>query len=180
MKVQELRVIATEGLTKLLFCRRISSPRLLSRLIILWHNPLSEGDTYLSQCLCTFFNNFAVCVPDSHVMLEEAFFPTLRTLANAPDRSPLQEIDPLKVSEIMLSLTRPGINKNATVNVHNDLVFLILSEILNPNSEIDTEVLVKSLKLLDFRLEIETLKDNLREALNNALEKVSKKIIKNI
>lgn len=133
---------------------------------------MSEGNTYLTQCLCTFFNNFAVLVPDSQTMLEEAFLPTLKTLVNAPERSPLQAIDPHKMCEIILSLTRQGIHKNSSVNVHNDIVFTILSEVLNPNSEIEPVVLIKALKFLEVKLENETLKENLKEALDNAIEKV--------
>ncbi|XP_051156329.1 condensin complex subunit 3 [Leptopilina boulardi] len=180
---QEVRFTATEGLTKLLFCRRINSPRLLARLIILWHNPMSEGNTYLTQCLCTFFNNFAVHVPDSQTMLEEAFLPTLKTLVNAPERSPLQAIDPLRICEIILSLTRQGVHKRSSVNVHNDLVFTILSELLNPNCEIEPTVLVRSLKFLEVKLEIESLKENLKEALDNTIEKVQeidKRLVKYI
>ncbi|XP_043466822.1 condensin complex subunit 3 [Leptopilina heterotoma] len=178
-----VRFTAAEGLTKLLFCRRINSPRLLARLIILWHNPLSEGNTYLTQCLCAFFNNFSVHVPDSQTMLEEAFLPTLKTLANAPERSPLQAIDPLKVCEIILSLTRQGVHKRSSVNVHNDLVFTILSEVLNPNCEIDPSVLIRSMKFLEVKMEIESLKENLKEALDNTIEKVQeidKRLVKYI
>ena len=113
-------------------------------------------------------------------MLEEAFLPTLRTLANAPDRSPLQGIDPHRITDIILNLTKPGMHKDSSLNVHNDLVFSILVEVLNPNSEIEPEILIKSLKNLEVRLEIETLKENLKEALNNTLDKVSYKIILNI
>lgn len=139
---------------------------------------MSEGNTYLTQCLCTFFNNFAVHVPDSQTMLEEAFLPTLKTLVNAPERSPLQAIDPLRICEIILSLTRQGVHKRSSVNVHNDLVFTILSELLNPNCEIEPTVLVRSLKFLEVKLEIESLKENLKEALDNTIEKVREKFSK--
>lgn len=39
---------------------------------------------------------------------EEAFFPTLQTLANAPASSPLAEIDVTNVTELLVDLTRPS------------------------------------------------------------------------
>lgn len=45
---------------------------------------------------------------------EEAFFPTLQTLANAPASSPLAEIDITNVAELFVDLTRPsGLNPQA-------------------------------------------------------------------
>lgn len=42
---------------------------------------------------------------------EEAFLPTLQTLANAPASSPLAEIDITNVAELLVDLTRPsGLN----------------------------------------------------------------------
>jgi len=45
---------------------------------------------------------------------EEAFLPTLQTLANAPASSPLAEIDITNVAELLVDLTRPsGLNPQA-------------------------------------------------------------------
>lgn len=42
---------------------------------------------------------------------EEAFIPTLQTLANAPASSPLAEVDVINVAELLVDLTRPsGLN----------------------------------------------------------------------
>lgn len=45
---------------------------------------------------------------------EEAFFPTLQTLTNAPASSPLAEVDIMNVTELLVDLTRPsGLNPQA-------------------------------------------------------------------
>ncbi|XP_015584822.1 condensin complex subunit 3 [Cephus cinctus] len=170
---QDLRTIATEGLCKLLLNRRISSATLLSRLIILWHNPITEGDIYLRQCLCSFFNSFVVHIPDCQEMLEQAFLPTLQTLANAPDTSPLQEINPHAVAKLILSWTKPGIQKISTQTYypHKNLTYAILAEILKLDSDIDQDVLIKSLKYLELSAEERTDKD-IREAVDNVMKMI--------
>ena len=40
-------------------------------------------------------------------MVEQAFFPTLQTVCDAPSTSPLQEINPVNLAELLLSLL-PG------------------------------------------------------------------------
>ena len=41
-------------------------------------------------------------------MVGESFLPTVRTLMNAPATSPLAEVDPSNVVELLVELTRPG------------------------------------------------------------------------
>ncbi|KOC59737.1 Condensin complex subunit 3 [Habropoda laboriosa] len=170
---QELRTVAAEGLCKLLLNQRISNSSLLSRLIILCYNPVNDNDFYLRQCLSGFFDNYVTRVPDAQMLLEEAYLPTLGIICNAPEVSPLQEIDPYDISRFILNLSRFGIRKSDTEHycVHNNIVFTILAEILNPDSSIDKETLVKSLK--DLHLEVDDpSKQNIREAMNNVTELV--------
>ncbi|XP_033356774.1 condensin complex subunit 3 [Bombus vosnesenskii] len=171
---QGLRTVAAEGLCKLLLHRRITSSSLLSRLIILCYNPVNDSDFYLRQCLTGFFDNFVTFVPDAHMLLEEAYLPTLQILCNAPDISPLQEIDPYEVSGFILNLTRLETRKPGGENfcAHNSLVFSILAEVLNTESNIDKETLIKSLKDLHLELDDNTSKKNLQEAIDKVMEMV--------
>lgn len=171
---QELRTTAAEGLCKLLLNRQISSSSLVSRLIILCYNPANIDDVYLRQCLCAFFNHFVVHVPDALEMLENAYFPTLRVLCNAPEISPLQEIDVYHVSRFILSLIRRGSQKSGeqTYYAHNNLAFAILAEILNPASKIDQETLIKSLTILCIQIEDGPSKENLQEAIEKVTNMV--------
>ncbi|XP_031831534.1 chromosome associated protein G [Nomia melanderi] len=168
---QGLRTIAAEGICKLLINQRISSSNLLSKLILLCYNPMNDNDFYLRQCLSGFFDNFILRVPDAQEMFEEAYLPTLQVLCNAPDSSPLQEIDPYEVSKFMLNITRYGIKKSGTDNcVHKNLAFTILVEVLNPNSKINQEVLIKSLKNLHLEIDDNASKENLLIAIDKIVE----------
>jgi condensin complex subunit 3 len=158
----------------LLLNGRISSGNLISRLIILCYNPVNADDLYLRQCLSAFFNYFVTCVPDAHEMLESAYLPTLQVLCNAPNVSPLQEIDIYHVSKFILNLTRRGLQKpdGQTFYTHNNLAFAILAEILNPESKIDQETLIRSLTNLHIQIEDEPSKQNLQEAIENVTKMV--------
>ncbi len=48
-QICELRTETAEGLAKLMYCGRILSPKLLSRLVLLWYNPVTEDDQRLRQ-----------------------------------------------------------------------------------------------------------------------------------
>jgi len=107
-------------------------------------------------------------------MLETAYLPTLQVLCNAPNVSPLQEIDVYHVSKFILNLIRRGLQKpdGQTFYTHNNLAFAILAEILNPESKIDQETLIRSLTNLHIQIEDELSKQNLREAIENVTKMV--------
>ncbi|XP_029671804.1 condensin complex subunit 3 [Formica exsecta] len=171
---QDMRTIATEGFCKLLLNQRISSSSLISRLIILGYNKANIDDIYLRQCLSVFFEHFIVRVPEAQEILESSYFPTLRALCDAPDVSPLREIDTYHVSKFILNLTRRGYQKTGdqTFYTHNNLAFAILAEILNPESNIDKDTLIKSLTNLCIQIEDAPSKQNLQEAIENVTKMV--------
>ncbi len=51
--------MAAEGLGKLLLSGHVCNPKLLSRLLLLWCNPITEDDTHLRHCLGAFFPIYA-------------------------------------------------------------------------------------------------------------------------
>ncbi|NXT63003.1 CND3 protein, partial [Chaetops frenatus] len=55
----QLRTQAAEGFAKLMISGRLTSAKLLSRLVLLWYNPVTELDTRLRHCLGVFFPLFA-------------------------------------------------------------------------------------------------------------------------
>ncbi|XP_023289112.1 condensin complex subunit 3 [Orussus abietinus] len=172
---EEVRTVTAEGFCKLLLHQRIVSARLLSRLIILWFNPISEDDIRMRQCLTSFFHAFAISALTSQDMLEKAFMLTLHALVNAPAFSPLHEINPLKVSKFILSLTKPGIQQSISNSyIHENLAFTILGEILNDRREISLSILIKSLQYLDIQLDDETKTNDLCEAAQKVLKMVQK------
>ncbi|XP_053433542.1 condensin complex subunit 3 [Nycticebus coucang] len=176
-EVSELRTGAAEGLAKLMFCGLLVSSRLLSRLILLWYNPVTEEDVRLRHCLGMFFPTFAYASRTNQECFEEAFLPTLQTLANAPASSPLAEIDITNVAELLVDLTRPSaLNPQAknsqdyqALTVHDNLAIKICNEILTSPCSPEIRVYTKALSSLELS---SNLAKDLLVLLNEILEQV--------
>ncbi|XP_019599996.2 condensin complex subunit 3 [Rhinolophus sinicus] len=176
-EVSELRTGAAEGLAKLMFCGLLVSSRILSRLVLLWYNPVTEDDLRLRHCLGVFFPMFAYASRTNQECFEEAFFPTLQTLANAPASSPLAEIDITNVAELFVDLTRPsGLNPQAknsqdfqALTVHDNLAIKICNEILTCPCSPEIRVYTKALSSLELS---SNLAKDLLVLLNEILEQV--------
>lgn len=54
-----MRTAAVEGMAKLMLSGGVQSSALLSRLLLLWYNPLTEEDVRLRSCLGVFFPIYA-------------------------------------------------------------------------------------------------------------------------
>ncbi|NXM54211.1 CND3 protein, partial [Illadopsis cleaveri] len=153
----ELRTKAAEGIAKLMFSGRLISAKLLSRLILLWYNPVTEEDTRLRHCLGVFFPLFAYRNRSNQECFEEAYLPTLQTLLNAPATSPLAEVDISNVSELLVDLTRPSGLKSQSkksqdyqeLTVHDTLAIKICNEILADPTAPDVRVYAKALNSLE-------------------------------
>ncbi|XP_054438218.1 condensin complex subunit 3 [Pteronotus mesoamericanus] len=180
-EVSELRTGAAEGLAKLMFSGLLVSSRILSRLVLLWYNPVTEEDVRLRHCLGVFFPVFAYASRTNQECFEEAFFPTLQTLAKAPASSPLAEIDITNVTELLVDLTRPsGLNPQAknsqdyqALTVHDNLAIKICNEILTCPCSPEIRVYTKALSSLELSSNI--AKD-LLILLNEILEQVKDRI----
>ncbi|XP_062964601.1 condensin complex subunit 3 [Cynocephalus volans] len=176
-EVSELRTGAAEGLAKLMFSGLLVSSRILSRLILLWYNPVTEEDIQLRHCLGVFFPMFAYASRTNQECFEEAFLPTLQTLANAPASSPLAEIDITNVAELLVDLTRPSeLNPQAknsqdyqALTVHDNLALKICNEILTNPCSPEIRVYAKALSSLELS---SNLAKDLLVLLNEILEQV--------
>ncbi|XP_046946410.1 condensin complex subunit 3 isoform X2 [Lynx rufus] len=176
-EVSELRTGAAEGLAKLMFSGLLVSSRILSRLILLWYNPVTEEDVRLRHCLGVFFPMFAYASRTNQECFEEAFLPTLQTLASAPASSPLAEIDITNVAELLVDLTRPsGLNPQAknsqdyqALTVHDNLAIKICNEILTCPCSPEIRVYTKALSSLELS---SNLAQDLLFLLNEMLEEV--------
>ncbi|XP_028721718.1 condensin complex subunit 3 [Peromyscus leucopus] len=177
-EVSELRTGAAEGLAKLMFSGLLVSSRILSRLILLWYNPVTEEDVRLRHCLGVFFPMFAFASRTNQECFEEAFIPTLQTLANAPASSPLAEVDVINVAELLVDLTRPsGLNpqgKNSqdyqALTVHDNLAMKICNEILTSPCTPENRVYTKALSSLELS---SSVKKDLLLLLDKILEQVT-------
>nr|XP_055182182.1 condensin complex subunit 3 isoform X2 [Nyctereutes procyonoides] len=176
-EVSELRTGAAEGLAKLMFSGLLVSSRILSRLILLWYNPVTEEDVRLRHCLGVFFPMFAYASRTNQECFEEAFLPTLQTLASAPASSPLSEVDITNVAELFVDLTRPsGLNPQAknsqdyqALSVHDNLAIKICNEILTCPCSPEVRVYTKALSSLELS---SNLGQDLLVLLNEILEQV--------
>ena len=84
----------------------ISSPKLLSRLLLIWYNPMTEADSKLRHILGTFFPLYCSMSKFHQKAMEDAFVPTMKILFDAPATSPLAEIDEEDVGMFFVHLTR--------------------------------------------------------------------------
>ncbi|XP_068536096.1 condensin complex subunit 3 [Anas acuta] len=177
----ELRTEAAEGIAKLMFSGRLNSAKLLSRLVLLWYNPVTEEDTQLRHCLGVFFPLFAYANRSNQECFEEAYLPTLRTLLNAPAASPLAEVDTSNVSELLVDLTRPsGLNPRVKKSldyqdftVHDSLALKICNEILTDPTAPDVRIYAKALSMLELS---SSSTENLLILLDEILEEVKDKL----
>ncbi|NWH56644.1 CND3 protein, partial [Geococcyx californianus] len=176
----ELRTVAAEGIAKLMFSGRLISAKLLSRLVLMWYNPVTEEDTRLRHCLGVFFPLFAYANRSNQESFEEAYLPTLETLLNAPATSPLAEIDISNVSELLVDLTRPSGLKQSEMSqdyqdltVHDSLAMKICKEILMDPTAPDVRIYTKALSSLELS---SSSTENLLILLDEILEKVKDKL----
>ncbi|KFO70647.1 Condensin complex subunit 3 [Cuculus canorus] len=177
----DLRTVAAEGIAKLMFSGRLISAKLLSHLVLMWYNPVTEEDTRLRHCLGVFFPLFAYANRSNQESFEEAYLPTLRTLLNAPATSPLAEIDIGNVSELLVDLTRPsGLQPQSEksqdyqdLTVHDSLAMKICNEILMDPTAPDVRIYAKALNSLELS---SSATDNLLVLLDEILEKVKDKL----
>uniref|UniRef100_A0A8C3AJZ4 Non-SMC condensin I complex, subunit G n=1 Tax=Cyclopterus lumpus TaxID=8103 RepID=A0A8C3AJZ4_CYCLU len=146
---------AAEGLAKLMYTGRISSAKMLSRLVLLWYNPVTEDDTRLRHCLGVFFQLYALslCIRVHQEVVEEGFLPTVRTLMNAPATSPLAEVDINNVVELLVELTRPSAlikpSANTEVCVHDYLAVRMCGEMLQDPTAPEVRLYAKTLSNLE-------------------------------
>ncbi|NXG24149.1 CND3 protein, partial [Grallaria varia] len=179
-EISELRTEAAEGIAKLMFSGRLISAKLLSRLVLLWYNPVTEEDTRLRHCLGVFFPLFAYANRSNQECFEEAYLPTLQTLLNAPATSPLAEVDASNVSELLVDLMRPsGLKLQSKsqdyqeLTVHDSLAMKICNEILTDPTAPEVRIYAKALNSLELS---NSSTENLLVLLNEVLEKVKDKL----
>ncbi|XP_067893907.1 condensin complex subunit 3 [Heterodontus francisci] len=192
-EIMELRTVAAEGLAKLLFSGRLSSPKILTRLILLWYNPVTEEDTFLRHCLGIFFPLYAFMNRKNQECFQEAFLPTLKTLFYAPASSPLAEVNALNVAELFVDLTQASaVNSQnnkmqdyQVFTVHDNLAVKICNEILKDPDSPDIRILVKTLGLLELstrpcKEQLCVLLDEIKEMKNKVNQRVIEKIISHL
>lgn len=176
----DVRTVAAEGLAKLLLSGRLVSPKVLSRLLLLWYNPLTEDDARLRHCLGAFFPMFAFASRVNQELYERAFLPTLQTIFDAPNSSPLASIDAVNVAELLVQLTSARHLVGSAANsqsspVHDSLAFKLCDEILRAPNSLGVRVLTRALAELQLSLADEVLSKGFGVLLDDMLQVVKEK-----
>ncbi|XP_076872309.1 LOW QUALITY PROTEIN: condensin complex subunit 3 [Brachyhypopomus gauderio] len=178
-EVCDLRTETAEGLAKLMYCGRIASAKLLSRLVLLWYNPVTEDDQKLRHCLGVFLQLYARESRANQECVEQSFLPTMRTLFNAPATSPLSEIDTSNVAELFIELTRPNILVHPPTaqeaSIHDSLALRLCNEILRDVSAPEVRLYCKTLGCLQVTTDPGPASDELQELLAEILQAVRDK-----
>ncbi|KAM7008781.1 condensin complex subunit 3 [Tautogolabrus adspersus] len=179
-EVSDLRTETAEGLAKLIYTGRMSSAKMLSRLVLLWYNPVTEDDTRLRHCLGVFFQLYARESRAHQEVLEESFLPTVRTLMNAPATSPLAEVDINNVVELLVELTRPtALIKPSTnteeVCVHDYLAVRMCGEMLRDPTAPEVRLYAKTLSNLELSRD-ETVRRDLQTLLQQLVQVVKDRV----
>ena len=89
-----------------MMCGAIASPKLISRLLLVWYNPITEANGKLQHVLGTFFTLYASFSRANQDVIEQSFGATLNTLFEVPVTSPLSEVDVEDVGTFYIQLTR--------------------------------------------------------------------------
>lgn len=178
--MSDLRIEAAEGLAKLMYTGRISSAKMLSRLVLLWYNPVTEDDTRLRHCLGVFFQLYARESRVHQEVVEESFLPTIRTLMNAPATSPLAEVDINNVVELLVELTRPSALIKPSANteevcVHDYLAVRMCGEMLQDPTAPEVRLYAKTLSNLELSRG-ETVRKDLQTLLQQLVQVVKDRV----
>lgn len=155
----DLRTLVAEGLAKVMITGRVVSANILTRLIILWYNPITEDDVHLRHCLGVFLPAFAFQSRKNQELVEESFLPSLRIITNAPPTSPLTHINISNVIDLFVQLTdvrnlSKVRNNNKKVldsydnHIHDSIALKLSNEILTDPEDPDVKIFCKALNLL--------------------------------
>ncbi|VDP78881.1 unnamed protein product [Echinostoma caproni] len=116
---EDLQTCSALGLAKLLIYDRLMSSRILSDLLLLWFNPITEDRQAIRRGLACFFTDYACGNPATRTSatsaqmgnyahqasLANSVLPTLNALIRAPASSPLSEVEPADVASLLARLT---------------------------------------------------------------------------
>ena len=188
---EELLVCAVEGFCKLLFLNRLKHHKLeiLTKLLLLYFNPLMEENDYVRQILSVFFPYYVdpKTFPNNRQHIADCLMPCIRSCAYAPRESPLSQINTTKMTEYILwllgadPLTEKDGARNQRVNasdpmsLHEQLCFDILFEIdAHPEAD-QVRVLSRILTILQLNEENQHNLKQYKVLCTKMLEKVKNK-----
>lgn len=152
------------------FCRLIlgghyETNEIISKILLKFFNP--STCTEISQILSVFFET--LIQRGKQICLEKALLPTIFTILDAPNESPLREIKPDLVIKFVINSTMPSANDTGP-NIHANIAKSFLNQMFEQTSNKELlKVLSKELQTLVIESN-KTVRDELLELANNLLE----------
>ena len=150
---ESLRTIAVEGICKLFLMNHVTSPKLISQLVLLQFSPTTSDDHKIRQCLNFFFPAFAFSSTTHAMLMDEAFLPTLRQAIFASRDSPLRQIKPAVLAKFFVyhtSQSEGAGRRGDAALVHESVAMKVLNEMLSsPEKGAELKVLGSILPIID-------------------------------
>lgn len=166
------------GFCRLILHKWITSEDIVAKLLLKYFNPATIND--VTQILGAFFRE--LINRRQQELLQQALFPTLKQIIDAPAESPLQDVDTTKLVQFVINSTRPEYSPPG-LNIHNTIAMRFFN--INKD-ESDSETNAELIKLLAgelHTLEISDgcLRDDFKETVDEFLKDFKDpKIVKNL
>ena len=161
---------SVQGFVKLLFMNRLKNYKIeiLTRLFLLFFNPIMEENESVRQCLSVFFPYFAdgKTFPQNRETISQCIIHCIRVCCYAPRESPLSNVSLTKLTEYILWLLNADPLTNSKfagkqsalasdpLTIHESLAFDILFEIdCHPNKDSSVRPLARLLTILQLNSE---------------------------
>ncbi|KAM3184054.1 hypothetical protein ACTXT7_009141 [Hymenolepis weldensis] len=189
----DLRTASGVGMTKLFIFGRLLSGRLISRLLLLWFNQQTSELPTLSQTLGVFFTDFVCSSQERQACVADAVLPTLSSLVAAPATSPLSDVDPGLVVDLLVRLTDaaslfPAARTKAAMDAgeeykstdnpcHDDLAMRLSNRVLNSPQSAEARLYIRVLGQLRLSLHKPQLYRDLLRMVNLMLKKAERHCI---
>lgn len=148
----EPRTTAAQGLARLLYVNRVvPDPELLACLLLVYHDPTTEDDADLRQCLSVFFPAFAGKSDKNRIALEKAFEPMCSKILDysGDESDESSNISLAKAAQFVLDLTSPTGEERTSSDacnvgepadeIHHRLAEWVLNEVINACARDDFE-----------------------------------------
>jgi len=142
---EDLLTTAVEGLAKLFVTDVFDSPKIISKMLLLFFDPATEEMVRLRQCLSVFFPLFASQSAKHKDTLKAGFMTAVRTILVASKRN-TSSVNLASVAQFVLFLLNSKEHKGGPY--HDDLCVQIVDEIVS-SEEAASKQLVKCLGLFE-------------------------------
>ncbi|XP_063701785.1 condensin complex subunit 3 [Culicoides brevitarsis] len=166
------------GFCRLILHKWITASNIVAKLLLKFFNPATING--VTQILGAFFKE--LINRRQQELLQQALFPTLKQIIDAPAESPLQDVETTKLVQFVINSTRPEFSAPG-LNIHNTIAMHFFN--INKD-ESDSESNTELIKLLAgelHTLEISDgyLRDDFKETVDEFLKDVKDpKIVKNL